>query len=64
MSIAGLGLPVIEDGRLRNYVFVSLRVHLGAGKTPEQMKSKEPFLRDALVKACLLYTSPSPRDRG
>ena len=51
MSIAGLGLPVIEDGRLRNYVFVSLRVHLGAGKTPEQMKSKEPFLRDALVKA-------------
>lgn len=51
MSIAGLGLPVIEGGRLRNYVFVSLRLHLGAGKTAEQMKSKEPFLRDGLVKA-------------
>lgn len=51
MSISGLGLPVIEAGRLRNYVFVSLRLHLSAGKTPEQMKSKEPFLRDALVKA-------------
>lgn len=51
LSIAGLGLPVIADGRLRNYVFVSLRLMLGAGKTPEQMKAKEAFFRDALVKA-------------
>ena len=26
LSIAGLGLPVIEGGRLRNYVFVALRL--------------------------------------
>ncbi|WP_395943603.1 hypothetical protein [Brevundimonas sp.] len=51
LSIPGLGLPVIADGRLRNYVFVSLRLVLGAGKTAEQMKSKEAFFRDALVKA-------------
>lgn len=51
LSIAGLGLPVIEGGRLRNYVFVALRLELGAGKTVEQMRPKEAFYRDALVKA-------------
>jgi hypothetical protein len=51
LGIAGLGLPVIEGGRLRNYVFVSLRLELGAGKTVEQMKPKEAFFRDALVRA-------------
>lgn len=51
LGIAGVGLPVIEGGRLRNYVFVSLRLNLGAGKTVEQMRPKEAFFRDALVKA-------------
>lgn len=51
LGIAGLGLPVIEGGRLRNYVFVALRLELGAGKTLEQIKPKEAFFRDALVKA-------------
>ena len=51
LGIAGVGLPVIEGGRLRNYVFVSLRLQLGAGKTVEQMRPKEAFFRDALVKA-------------
>ncbi|KAF7441450.1 RibH Riboflavin synthase beta-chain [Pyrenophora tritici-repentis] len=48
----GLGLPVI-DGRLalRNYVFVSLRLEMGRGKTIEQMRPKEAYFRDALVKA-------------
>lgn len=51
LNISGVGLPVIEGGRIRNYVFVSLRLHLGAGKTPEQMRPKEAYFRDALVKA-------------
>jgi len=51
LNMAGVGLPVIADGRVRNYVFVSLRLHLGAGKTPEQMRAKEPWFRDALIKA-------------
>ncbi|MBB3871139.1 MAG: hypothetical protein KYX67_02095 [Brevundimonas sp.] len=51
LSIPGVGLPVIADGRLRNYVFVSLKLHLGGGKTVEQMRPKEAFFRDALVKA-------------
>ena len=32
-------------------MFVALRLELGAGKTLEQIKPKEAFFRDALVKA-------------
>jgi hypothetical protein len=51
ISMAGVGLPIIAGGRLRNYVFVSLRLHLGGSATPESMRPKEAFLRDALVRA-------------
>lgn len=51
ISMPGVGLPIIAGGRLRNYVFVSLRLHLGASATPESMRPKEAFLRDALVRA-------------
>ena len=51
LGIAGVGLPIISGGRIRNYVFVSLRLHLGGSATPESMRPKEAFLRDALVRA-------------
>lgn len=51
LSISGVGLPVIAGGRIRNYVFVSLRLHLGGSATPENMRPKEAFFRDALVRA-------------
>lgn len=51
LSMPGVGLPIITAGRLRNYVFVSLRLHLGGSATPESMRTKEAYLRDALVRA-------------
>lgn len=51
LSIAGVGLPIISGGRIRNYVFISLRLHLGGAATPESMRPKEAFFRDALVRA-------------
>lgn len=51
LNISGVGLPIIWGGRLRNYVFVSLRLHLGGSTTPELMRPKEAYLRDALVRA-------------
>ncbi len=51
LNISGVGLPVISGGRLRNYVFVSLRLHLGGSITPESLQPKEAYLRDALVRA-------------
>ena len=47
----GQSLSMLVGGRLRNYVFVSLRLHLGGSATPETMRTKEAFLRDALVRA-------------
>ena len=51
LAIAGVGLPVISGGRIRNYIFVSLRLHLGGSVTPEAIRPKEAFFRDALVRA-------------
>lgn len=51
LGIAGVGLPIISGGRIRNYIFVSLRLHLGGSATPESMRPKEAYLRDALVRA-------------
>jgi len=51
LNIAGVGLPIIVDGRVRNYVFVTVQLTLGAGQTPDTLRAKEPYYRDALVKA-------------
>ncbi len=51
VNIAGVGLPVIADGRIRNYVFVSLRLHLARGADATAVRNKDAFFRDALVRA-------------
>ncbi|MFN3538019.1 MAG: hypothetical protein ACK4Y4_11270 [Brevundimonas sp.] len=51
LNLVPLGLPVITEGRLRNYVFVNLRMHLAGGHTAEAVRPHDPFIRDALVKA-------------
>ena len=51
MNLASTGLPVIVDGRIRNYVFVSVRLSLAAGADLAALRLKEPYFRDALVKA-------------
>lgn len=56
LAIAGVGLPIIADGRIRNYIFVSLRLHLGRGQAAERMRAKEPYFRDALTRAA--YRTP------
>ncbi len=51
LNLAGVGLPVIAGGRVRNYIFMSLRLHLAANQDPSRLRVKEPFFRDALVRA-------------
>ena len=50
VNIAGVGLPVIAGGRIRNYVFVTIRLHVGGGQTLETVRAKDPFFRDAIVR--------------
>jgi hypothetical protein len=51
LNLPGMGLPIITDGRVRNYVFIVLKLHLGPGHTVEAVRAKEAYLRDALVRA-------------
>lgn len=51
IDLSPVALPVVVDGKLVNYVFVSTRVNLTASADAMKMREKEPFLRDALVRA-------------
>lgn len=62
LNIAGVGLPIIVGGRIRNYVFCTIRLYLGGGATPETMRAKDPYFRDALVRAAHLTPFVVPDD--
>ena len=51
VNLPSVGLPVIESGRVRNYVFVQARLHLASGRNPDALRPKIPYFRDALVRA-------------
>ncbi|MGA0600475.1 hypothetical protein ACO2Q3_07180 [Caulobacter sp. KR2-114] len=51
VDLAPVALPVVLDGRIINYVFVSVRVNLTSGANAPKLQSKEPYFRDALVRA-------------
>ncbi|HEY4584801.1 MAG TPA: hypothetical protein VIG84_00250 [Brevundimonas sp.] len=50
-NLTGVGLPIIVGARVRNYIFVVLKLHLGQGHALDAVRAKEPYLRDALVRA-------------
>ena len=51
VNLSPVGLPIVADGRLMNYVFVYARINLTSGANAAKMREKEPFFRDALVRA-------------
>lgn len=50
VTLTGVGLPIIADGRVRNHVFVEMKLHLKPGFTPEQARAKNASIRDALIR--------------
>jgi hypothetical protein len=50
VDISPVGLPIVYERRLINYVFVSVRLNLTGGANAMTMREKEPYFRDALVK--------------
>lgn len=46
-----VALPVVADGRLVNYVFVTLRLGAAPDADSARLRALEPFFRDALVRA-------------
>jgi hypothetical protein len=51
MDVLNLVVPVVRQGRLVNYVFVSARIQLAPGVDVWKARDQGAFLRDALLKA-------------
>lgn len=51
VNLLPVALPIAVSGKLVNYVFCSLRVNLTAAADPAKMRIKEPWFRDAIVRA-------------
>lgn len=51
IKLQPIAIPIVVDGKLLNYVFVNLTLTLASAVPVTTMEGKEPFLRDAVVKA-------------
>jgi hypothetical protein len=51
VDIQTVALPIVVDGQLLNYVFVNVRINLTAAADAANLRAREPFFRDALVRA-------------
>jgi len=51
VDISAVALPVVHERRLVNYVFVEVRLNLARNANAAALREKEPYFRDALVKA-------------
>lgn len=61
VDLAAVALPIIVDGRLVNYVFASVRINLSNSANAQKLREKEPFFRDALIRAA--HRTPFVSDR-
>ncbi len=64
VDLQPMALPLQLDGRLANYVFVNLRLNLTASANTAQWRAKEPFFRDAVVRAAYRTAlQPAPNNQ-
>ncbi|MGE0740719.1 MAG: hypothetical protein AB7O98_05190 [Hyphomonadaceae bacterium] len=62
MDAPYLAVPVIRDGQLVNYLFVSIRIQIGNGVDLWRTREQAHFLRDALVRASHANDLSNPND--
>jgi flagellar basal body-associated protein FliL len=51
VDLQPLALPIVSNGKLVNYVFVNVRINLTNSANAARLREKEPYFRDALVRA-------------
>jgi hypothetical protein len=51
LGLESVALPVVVDGKLLNYVFVSIKLELSPKSDGSAVRAKEQFFRDDLVRA-------------
>lgn len=62
VDVSAIGAPIVWKGRLVNYVFLSAKLKLGPGQDLEKLRAKEPYFRDALVRAAHRTPFVDPSD--
>jgi hypothetical protein len=56
VTLSPVAIPLIVDGQVINYIFLTVRVLLTPKADQFALRDKEPFFRDALVRAA--YRTP------
>jgi hypothetical protein len=56
LDLSGVGLPILKDGKVINFVFIRARIQLNPGLTKPEIEAREPFIREGLVRAA--YRTP------
>jgi len=51
VDLTPIGLPIVWEGKLVNYVFVTLHMPLSPRADAAKIRDKAPYFRDALVRA-------------
>lgn len=64
MDAPYLAVPVVRDGELVNYLFVSIRLEIANGVDLWQTREQAHFLRDALVRASHTNDLADPNDNN
>jgi hypothetical protein len=64
MDAPYLAVPVVRNGQLVNYLFVSIRVEIAQGVDLWRTRERAHFLRDALVRASHANDLASPTDNN
>ena len=64
MDAPYLAVPVVREGQLANYLFVSIRIEIQQGVDLWQTREKAHFLRDALVRASHSNDLADPHDNN
>ena len=62
VDLSPVALPIVVNGRLVNYVFVSVRILLSGQANTPKLRAKEPFFRDALVRLAHRTPFTDPKD--
>ncbi|MDB5440515.1 MAG: hypothetical protein JWM33_2942 [Caulobacteraceae bacterium] len=62
LELKTVALPIVADGKLVNYVIANLRITLAPGVAASVGSGKEPFMRDALVRAAYRTPFTNPKD--
>lgn len=62
IELSGIGLPVLRDGRVVNFVFIRARIQLNPGLTKADIEAREPFIREGLVRSAYRTPLNPPND--